>query len=75
MTAPAAARDDADGPRPAPALLDPDTLLDDLEAGRIRAAEPDPAVPGGWRVRPEVKAAILERVPRPDARDLGGRAR
>lgn len=38
-----------------------DTLLDDLEAGRVRAAEPDPTVPDGWRVRPDVKAAILER--------------
>lgn len=37
------------------------TLLDDLEAGRVRAAERDASVPGGWRVRPEVKAAILER--------------
>ena len=36
------------------------TLLDDLEAGRVRAAEPDPGVPGGWRVRLDVKAAILE---------------
>jgi 2,3,4,5-tetrahydropyridine-2-carboxylate N-succinyltransferase len=38
----------------------PDRLLDDLEAGRIRAAEPDATVPDGWRVRPDVKAAILE---------------
>lgn len=37
-----------------------ETLLDDLEAGRARAAEPDATAPGGWRVRPEVKAAILE---------------
>jgi 2,3,4,5-tetrahydropyridine-2-carboxylate N-succinyltransferase len=37
----------------------PDTVLDELEAGRLRAAEPDPAAPDGWRVRPEVKAAIL----------------
>jgi 2,3,4,5-tetrahydropyridine-2-carboxylate N-succinyltransferase len=41
--------------------LDADTILDDLEAGRVRAAEPDPGTPGGWRVRPEVKAAILAR--------------
>jgi 2,3,4,5-tetrahydropyridine-2-carboxylate N-succinyltransferase len=34
-------------------------LITDLEAGRLRAAEPDPASPGGWRVRTEVKAAIL----------------
>jgi len=32
----------------------------DLEAGGIRAAECDATVPGGWRVRPDVKAAILE---------------
>jgi 2,3,4,5-tetrahydropyridine-2,6-dicarboxylate N-succinyltransferase len=35
------------------------TLLDDLETGRLRAAEPDPGAPDGWRIRPEVKAAIL----------------
>lgn len=39
--------------------IDPRTILDDLESGRVRAAEPDAATPGGWRVRPEVKAAIL----------------
>jgi 2,3,4,5-tetrahydropyridine-2-carboxylate N-succinyltransferase len=43
---------------PAPAL-DPATVLTDLEQGRIRAAEPDPTAPDGWRVRLEVKAAIL----------------
>lgn len=43
---------------PTPAV-DPRTILNDLEAGRARAAEPDPTAPGGWRVRPEVKAAIL----------------
>lgn len=37
----------------------PASILDDLEAGRIRAAEPDPSTPDGWRVRPEVKDAIL----------------
>jgi len=41
------------------------SLLDDLETGRVRAAEPDPSVPGGWRVRPEVKAAILDRFREP----------
>jgi 2,3,4,5-tetrahydropyridine-2,6-dicarboxylate N-succinyltransferase len=35
------------------------TILDDLETGRVRAAEPDPDVLDGWRVRPDVKAAIL----------------
>lgn len=39
--------------------IDPRTVLDDLETGRIRAAEPDPAERDGWLVRPEVKAAIL----------------
>lgn len=34
-------------------------LLDDLEAGRLRAAVPDPDAPDGWRVDPEVKAGIL----------------
>jgi 2,3,4,5-tetrahydropyridine-2,6-dicarboxylate N-succinyltransferase len=38
---------------------DPATVLTDLEAGRLRAAVPDPTSPDGWRVRPEVKAAIL----------------
>jgi 2,3,4,5-tetrahydropyridine-2-carboxylate N-succinyltransferase len=46
-------------PVAATALIDPSTLLADLESGRLRAAEPDPSVVGGWRVRPEVKAAIL----------------
>jgi 2,3,4,5-tetrahydropyridine-2-carboxylate N-succinyltransferase len=31
-----------------------------LEAGEVRAAEPDATVAGGWRVNPAVKAAILE---------------
>jgi 2,3,4,5-tetrahydropyridine-2-carboxylate N-succinyltransferase len=44
--------------RPAEAI-DPATLLADLEAGRLRAAEPDASSPDGWRVRPEVKAAII----------------
>jgi 2,3,4,5-tetrahydropyridine-2-carboxylate N-succinyltransferase len=38
---------------------DPSTILADLEAGRLRAAEPDPSSADGWRVRAEVKAAIL----------------
>ena len=44
---------------PATVAIDPRTILRDLETGRIRAAEPDPSAPDGWRVRPEVKAAIL----------------
>jgi 2,3,4,5-tetrahydropyridine-2-carboxylate N-succinyltransferase len=43
-----------------PVGSDPGMVLDDLEAGRMRAAEPDPTAPGGWRVRPHVKAAILD---------------
>jgi 2,3,4,5-tetrahydropyridine-2-carboxylate N-succinyltransferase len=35
------------------------TILDDLEAGRVRAARPDADVPSGWRVDPTVKDAIL----------------
>ncbi len=35
------------------------SVLDELETGRLRAAEPDPTAPDGWRVGPEVKAAIL----------------
>ena len=39
--------------------VDPHPILRDLESGRIRAAEPDPGTQEGWRVRPDVKAAIL----------------
>ena len=41
--------------------IDPRTILDAMEAGTLRAAEPDAGAPDGWRVRPEVKAAILAR--------------
>ena len=47
-----------------PATADPGlaaTILDDLDAGRRRAAIPDPSAPGGWRADAEVKAAILAR--------------
>jgi 2,3,4,5-tetrahydropyridine-2,6-dicarboxylate N-succinyltransferase len=37
------------------------SILDDLDAGRRRAAAPDPAAHGGWRVDAAVQAAILER--------------
>jgi 2,3,4,5-tetrahydropyridine-2-carboxylate N-succinyltransferase len=49
--------------------VDPDTILDDLETGRIRAAEPDPSAPAGWRVRADVKVAILARFADRTARD------
>ena len=45
--------------RPPSVAVDLATLLDDLESGRVRAAEPDADGPDGWRVRPEVKTAIL----------------
>lgn len=35
------------------------SILAELDAGRRRAAWPDPTAPGGWRVDPDVKAAIL----------------
>ena len=34
-------------------------LVAALEAGEVRAAEPDPAAPGGWRVNAWVKVGIL----------------
>jgi 2,3,4,5-tetrahydropyridine-2-carboxylate N-succinyltransferase len=41
--------------------IDPATILELLETGAVRAAEPDDTAPNGWRVRPDVKAAILAR--------------
>ena len=35
-------------------------ILDELESGSVRAASPDPDLPGGWRVHADVKAAILD---------------
>lgn len=49
---------DAPSSTPAPAV-DPETILDELDRGRLRAAWPDPAAPGGWRVDATVKAGIL----------------
>lgn len=37
----------------------PAGILADLDAGRVRAAHPDPDAPGGWRVDSAVQAAIL----------------
>ena len=34
-------------------------VIADLDAGRIRAAHPDPEAPGGWRVDASVQQAIL----------------
>jgi 2,3,4,5-tetrahydropyridine-2-carboxylate N-succinyltransferase len=54
MTVPTAVRE-----APRASATATSSILDQLEAGTVRAAEPDPASPGGWRVRPEVKTAIL----------------
>ena len=40
-------------------LRDPSAILAELDAGRLRAAHPDPDAPGGWRVDPRAKEAIL----------------
>ena len=37
----------------------PAGILADLDAGRVRAANPDPTAPGGWRVDSAVQQAIL----------------
>jgi len=42
-----------------PALSRRPSIFDALEAGDVRAAEPDATVTGGWRVNADVKAAIL----------------
>jgi len=50
----------ADAPTPAAGrAIEPGTLLDQLDRGRLRAAWPDPAAPGGWRVDGTAKAGIL----------------
>ncbi len=38
----------------------PAPILVDLDAGRRRAAWPDPSAPGGWRVDPDVRVELLE---------------
>jgi len=37
-----------------------DQVIAALEAGRLRAAAPDPAAPDGWQLHSEARAAILE---------------
>src|SRR5690349_23978114 len=47
-------------PRHRIAALDAFTKLrNELNAGKVRAAEPDPNMPTGWRVNTWVKAGIL----------------
>jgi 2,3,4,5-tetrahydropyridine-2-carboxylate N-succinyltransferase len=47
------------GRAPASRAVEAGTVLAELTGGRVRAAEPNESSPDGWRVRPEVKAAIL----------------
>jgi 2,3,4,5-tetrahydropyridine-2-carboxylate N-succinyltransferase len=56
---PSTASDQMPGARSTGGPVGSDAILAELDAGRRRAAVPDPAVPGGWRTDPEVKAAIL----------------
>ncbi len=60
------------GASPSPVAVAP--ILADLDAGRRRAAVPDPSASGGWRADPEVKAAILAcfRDRATESWDLGG---
>ncbi len=41
------------------AAIAPAAILADLDAGRLRVAQPDPNAPDGWRVNPAVQQAIL----------------
>jgi 2,3,4,5-tetrahydropyridine-2-carboxylate N-succinyltransferase len=59
MTADSPTTEAAAAAVPTAPAIDPYTILEDLEHGRVRAAEPDPTAPDGWRIRPEVKTAIL----------------
>jgi 2,3,4,5-tetrahydropyridine-2-carboxylate N-succinyltransferase len=75
------AREAGPGPAIGPAprseptrAIRPDSVLADLDAGRLRAAWPDPDAPDGWRVDASVKSAILSRFAdrRTQDWDLGG---
>ncbi len=59
MSGRATATPSAPTPRPRPASPIPDPVLAALEAGRLRAAVPDPASPDGWAVRSDARIAIL----------------
>lgn len=39
---------------------EPASVLAELDAGRLRAASPDPTASGGWRIDASVKSAILD---------------
>ena len=74
MTAESPTTEMAEATTPAANVFDPSSILDDLEAGRVRAAEPDPSAPDGWHIRPEVKTAILALFADRTATRLDGRA-
>jgi 2,3,4,5-tetrahydropyridine-2-carboxylate N-succinyltransferase len=64
----------AGGSQPDAALVDEARgvvaeLISALEAGTVRAADPDADAPGGWRVNPWVKAGILLGFRLPDLRE------
>jgi 2,3,4,5-tetrahydropyridine-2-carboxylate N-succinyltransferase len=65
----------AAGDTPGPALVDEARaavaeLVTALETGTVRAAEPDPSVPGGWRANGWVKRGILLGFRLPGLRDF-----
>ena len=65
---PPPATSEAGDPGPA-SVADPEDILAELDAGRRRAARPDPTVAGGWVVDPSVKRAILARFADRSTRD------
>lgn len=54
---------------PTPRFEDAAAFLHDLETGALRAAEPDPTTPLGWRVNTDVKQFIVELFRRPGLRE------
>ena len=50
-------------------MIETDTLLAELEAGRVRAAWPDVDAPDGWLIDTELRSAILARFARRDLAD------
>ena len=57
-----------------PAAVEPGDLLADLDAGRRRAAWPDPTAPDGWRVDAALRAELLAlfRLPQMGTWEIGG---
>lgn len=59
MSGPSVGATRAERRRASPGAMGPAILLEELDAGRLRAAWPDPTASGGWRVDATVKAAIV----------------